>query len=312
MRAISVTRRRWIAGGLAEHVEVTNYSSTAQHIELELDLDADAADIFEVRGRVRRASRPVPPDRVHAGVARLRLRGARRPPAADARVVHARRGQRRGSGHGRRLRRLGASRLGARCRARRAGERALGGVHRPDADPRPRQALGRDAGPPRPVRRRWRVPAARPRRGRRRRRQHRRADGRRGGVRPAGRSGARASARTASCSTSRSAGASPTCACSGTTARCAASTTSRPVSRGSRRCSGATASSPRSRSCRSCLTSRGRRSGSSPTGRRPRTIPAGTWSRARSSMSCGSASWRGPGNSPTGRTTAPSTRRPCG
>ena len=53
MRAISVTRRRWIAGGLAEHVEVTNYSATAQHIELELDLDADAADIFEVRGRVR-------------------------------------------------------------------------------------------------------------------------------------------------------------------------------------------------------------------------------------------------------------------
>jgi glycogen debranching enzyme len=53
MRAISVTRRRWIAGGLAEHVEVTNYSSTAQHIELELDLDVDAADIFEVRGRIR-------------------------------------------------------------------------------------------------------------------------------------------------------------------------------------------------------------------------------------------------------------------
>jgi glycogen debranching enzyme len=53
LRAISVMRRRWIAGGLAEHIEVTNYSSTAQHIELELDLDADAADIFEVRGRVR-------------------------------------------------------------------------------------------------------------------------------------------------------------------------------------------------------------------------------------------------------------------
>ena len=53
MRAISVTRRRWIAGGLAEHIELTNYSATAQHIELELDLDADAADIFEVRGRIR-------------------------------------------------------------------------------------------------------------------------------------------------------------------------------------------------------------------------------------------------------------------
>jgi glycogen debranching enzyme len=53
MRAISVTRRRWIAGGLAEHIDVTNYSATAQHIELDLDLDVDAADIFEVRGRIR-------------------------------------------------------------------------------------------------------------------------------------------------------------------------------------------------------------------------------------------------------------------
>jgi glycogen debranching enzyme len=53
MRAISVMRRRWIAGGLAERIEVTNYSSVAQKITLELDLDADAADIFEVRGRIR-------------------------------------------------------------------------------------------------------------------------------------------------------------------------------------------------------------------------------------------------------------------
>ncbi|HEY8238665.1 MAG TPA: glycogen debranching N-terminal domain-containing protein, partial [Candidatus Limnocylindrales bacterium] len=53
MRAISVMRRRWIAGGLAERIEVTNYSADAQEIELELELDVDAADIFEVRGRVR-------------------------------------------------------------------------------------------------------------------------------------------------------------------------------------------------------------------------------------------------------------------
>ncbi len=52
-RAISIMRRRWIAGGLAEHIEVTNYSETAQRIELDLELDTDAADIFEVRGRVR-------------------------------------------------------------------------------------------------------------------------------------------------------------------------------------------------------------------------------------------------------------------
>jgi glycogen debranching enzyme len=53
MRAISVMRRRWIAGGLAERIEVTNYSAFAQQIQLDLELDADAADIFEVRGRVR-------------------------------------------------------------------------------------------------------------------------------------------------------------------------------------------------------------------------------------------------------------------
>src|SRR5687767_11985128 len=52
-RAISIMRRRWIAGGLAEHVEVTNYSETAQRIDLDLELDADVADIFEVRGRIR-------------------------------------------------------------------------------------------------------------------------------------------------------------------------------------------------------------------------------------------------------------------
>jgi glycogen debranching enzyme len=53
MRAISVMRRRWIAGGLAERIEVTNYSAFAQQIQLDLELDADAADIFEVRGRMR-------------------------------------------------------------------------------------------------------------------------------------------------------------------------------------------------------------------------------------------------------------------
>jgi glycogen debranching enzyme len=52
-RAISITRRRWIAGGLAEHIEVTNYSGVAQEIRLDLELDADAADIFEVRGTIR-------------------------------------------------------------------------------------------------------------------------------------------------------------------------------------------------------------------------------------------------------------------
>jgi glycogen debranching enzyme len=52
-RAISVTRRRWIAGGLAERIDVTNYSNDGLDIELELEIDADMADIFEVRGRAR-------------------------------------------------------------------------------------------------------------------------------------------------------------------------------------------------------------------------------------------------------------------
>jgi len=52
-RAISIMRRRWIAGGLAEEIEVTNYSETGQRIDIDLELDADAADIFEVRGRIR-------------------------------------------------------------------------------------------------------------------------------------------------------------------------------------------------------------------------------------------------------------------
>src|SRR5690349_12832099 len=53
MRAISVMRRRWIAGGLAERIEVTNYSASRQEVQLDLELDADMADIFEVRGRIR-------------------------------------------------------------------------------------------------------------------------------------------------------------------------------------------------------------------------------------------------------------------
>ena len=53
MRAISVMRRRWISGGLAERITITNYSAFAQQVQLDMELDADAADIFEVRGRVR-------------------------------------------------------------------------------------------------------------------------------------------------------------------------------------------------------------------------------------------------------------------
>jgi glycogen debranching enzyme len=51
--ALSISRRRWIAGGLAERIEVTNFSGRGQEIVLDLAFDVDAADIFEIRGYPR-------------------------------------------------------------------------------------------------------------------------------------------------------------------------------------------------------------------------------------------------------------------
>ena len=52
-RALAISRRRWIAGGLAERINVTNFSARSQEVVLDLELDVDAADIFEVRGYPR-------------------------------------------------------------------------------------------------------------------------------------------------------------------------------------------------------------------------------------------------------------------
>jgi glycogen debranching enzyme len=52
-RAISIARQRWIGDGLAERIAITNFSSRSQEIVVDLELDADAADIFEVRGYPR-------------------------------------------------------------------------------------------------------------------------------------------------------------------------------------------------------------------------------------------------------------------
>ncbi|MBI2777771.1 MAG: amylo-alpha-1,6-glucosidase [Chloroflexi bacterium] len=54
-QSLSINRRRWIGDGLGEQITVTNFSADAQSIVLDLELDADAADIFEVRGRTRAA-----------------------------------------------------------------------------------------------------------------------------------------------------------------------------------------------------------------------------------------------------------------
>ena len=126
-----------------------------------------------------------------------------------------------------------------------------------------------------------------------------------GGVPRLGRAARPPSPPTTSCSTSRSAGASPTCACWSTTVPAEASATSPPACRGSRRCSAGTRSSPRSRRSRSGPQiavetldvlapppgDRGRRRGATP-------------SRARSSTSCGPARWPGPASCRTRRTTA--------
>ncbi|HEX9550550.1 MAG TPA: glycogen debranching N-terminal domain-containing protein [Candidatus Limnocylindrales bacterium] len=52
-RSLSIVRRRWIGDGLAERITVTNYSPEEQALVLDLELDVDAADIFEVRGMAR-------------------------------------------------------------------------------------------------------------------------------------------------------------------------------------------------------------------------------------------------------------------
>ncbi|HEV8403250.1 MAG TPA: glycogen debranching N-terminal domain-containing protein [Candidatus Limnocylindrales bacterium] len=54
-RDLSLTRARHITGDLRELVTVVNYSATVEHLELELGLGVDMADIFEVRGYPRAA-----------------------------------------------------------------------------------------------------------------------------------------------------------------------------------------------------------------------------------------------------------------
>jgi glycogen debranching enzyme len=52
-QSLSMLRRRWIGDGLAEQITVTNFSAGEQSIVLDLELDMDGADIFEVRGQSR-------------------------------------------------------------------------------------------------------------------------------------------------------------------------------------------------------------------------------------------------------------------
>ncbi|HEX5591432.1 MAG TPA: glycogen debranching N-terminal domain-containing protein [Candidatus Limnocylindrales bacterium] len=52
-RSLSILRRRWIGDGFGEQITVTNFSPDEQSVVLDLELDVDAADIFEVRGHAR-------------------------------------------------------------------------------------------------------------------------------------------------------------------------------------------------------------------------------------------------------------------
>ncbi|HEX4897643.1 MAG TPA: glycogen debranching N-terminal domain-containing protein, partial [Candidatus Limnocylindrales bacterium] len=52
-QSLSMLRRRWIGDGLAERITVTNFSAGDQSTVLDLELDVDGADIFEVRGQSR-------------------------------------------------------------------------------------------------------------------------------------------------------------------------------------------------------------------------------------------------------------------
>ena len=124
---LGIGRKRVIAGGmLEERVRIVNYAEVDEQVEVTLELAADAADIFEVRGwtRVERG--------LQLPIATRRDRVTFRYAGLDGRAdVHARRVRRarghRGGGRtgrgGVRQRRLGpahlalAARLGRRARA---------------------------------------------------------------------------------------------------------------------------------------------------------------------------------------------------
>ena len=131
-RAISVTRRRWIANGLAERIEVTNYSAFSQRIELELELDADAADIFEVRGRIREHRGRYLPTLATPESVTFAYEGPRRLHPTDAGHDDARRRSSRATAWRPRRRRAPSACAGS-SRSSRAAAKALAGRWRPSS-----------------------------------------------------------------------------------------------------------------------------------------------------------------------------------
>jgi glycogen debranching enzyme len=52
-QSVGIVRERVVAGGLRERILITNYTTTPERSQVTLALDADFADIFELRGAVR-------------------------------------------------------------------------------------------------------------------------------------------------------------------------------------------------------------------------------------------------------------------
>ena len=120
-RTIGISRDRMIgSGALEERVRIMNHASQPLRLSLELELGADGADIFEVRGYPRERRGHPPPGGGDHGPGDVPVRRPRRETPIDpCRVLAAgdrRVGRRRHKRRGRRRGRRGAA-LGSRARA---------------------------------------------------------------------------------------------------------------------------------------------------------------------------------------------------
>ena len=74
-RSIAIVRERWLAAGLHERLTLANYGDHPEVLAVDLLIDADMADIFEVRGFVRARRGHFRPSEVREGQADFEYRG---------------------------------------------------------------------------------------------------------------------------------------------------------------------------------------------------------------------------------------------
>ncbi len=304
--SLGVVRERAIGEGFGERISVQNYTTLPERARLTFRLDADYADIFELRGFIRAQRGERLPTRGDGGLIEFGYRGldgatrrtfVRFSPAADAgRLGRSRAGHR--PGH------AGARHDAAAHRERDRDGGCLGrgpaSAGQADGRSRPRTTLTSP-----------RVPTARTKR------PTSRSDPRSAPTRPRRFTvrgvPARPRSRPRTCSLSEPwAGPVPTFGCCSTADPARASATSGPACRGSAACSAATRSSTASSCSASVPRWPARRCRSWRGCRRPKSTNGTTRSRARSSTSCARASSRAPTRFRTRRTTARSMRRRCG